>query len=58
MPPFLVDEELARGTLTVIPTVSFGLRIRLGAAWLRGRSLGRAGAAFLDLLTSADSSGR
>ena len=50
LPRFLVDADVAAGRLAVIDTIDVGLRVRFGVAWLRGRSLGRAGTTFLDLL--------
>jgi DNA-binding transcriptional LysR family regulator len=50
MPRFLVAPALGEGALTVIEGAARGPRVQFGAAWLRGRSLGRAGTAFLDLL--------
>jgi DNA-binding transcriptional LysR family regulator len=50
MPRFLVDEDLRQGRLAIVSGVDLGLRVRLGAAWLRGRTLGGAGTTFLELL--------
>jgi DNA-binding transcriptional LysR family regulator len=50
MPRFLVDADVRAGRLTVIADAGLGLRVKFGAAWLRGRSIGRAGTTFLDLL--------
>jgi DNA-binding transcriptional LysR family regulator len=50
MPRFLVAPTLGAGALTVIEGATPGPRVEFGAAWLRGRSLGRAGTTFLDLL--------
>ena len=49
MPRFLVDDELRDGRLAIVAGVDLGLRVRFGAAWVRGRTLGGAGAAFVDL---------
>ncbi len=54
MPRFLVDDELRDGRLAVITGVDLGLRVRFGAAWVRGRTLGGAGATFIDLLGNHD----
>jgi DNA-binding transcriptional LysR family regulator len=50
MPRFLVDDELRDGRLAIVAGVDLGLSVRFGAAWVRGRTLGGAGATFLDLL--------
>ena len=50
MPRFLVDDEVRDGRLAVVAGFDLGLRVRFGAAWVRGRTLGGAGAAFVDLL--------
>ncbi len=50
MPRYLVESDLQEGRLAVVAELDIGLRVHLGAAWLRGRSLGGAGTAFLDLL--------
>lgn len=52
MPRFLVDDELRDGRLAVIAGFELGVRVRFGAAWVRGRTLGGAGAMFVDLLRS------
>jgi DNA-binding transcriptional LysR family regulator len=52
MPRFLVEADRQARGLEVIG-LDLGLRSHFGAAWLRGRSLGGAGAAFLDLLQVA-----
>ena len=57
MPRFVVDDDVRDGRLAVVGGVDLGLRVRFGAAWLRGRTLGRAGTAFLDLLRSDDHAG-
>ena len=54
MPRYLVESDLQEGRLAVVAELDIGLRVRFGAAWLRGRSLGGAGAAFLDLLRATD----
>jgi DNA-binding transcriptional LysR family regulator len=54
MPRFVVDDELGHERLAVIAGVDLGLRVRFGAAWLRGRSLGGAGSTFLELLRAHD----
>ena len=48
LPRFMVDEDVAAGRLAVITDI--GLRFVFVAAWLRGRTLGPAGTALLDLL--------
>ena len=50
MPRFLVEDELRDGRLAIVAGVDLGLSVRFGAAWVRGRTLGGAGAMFLDLL--------
>ena len=59
LPRFVVEADLQAQRLAAIP-IDLGLRHHFGAAWLRGRSLGGAGTAFLDLLralyTAGDSS--
>ena len=54
MPRYLVESDLQEGRLAVVGEFDIGLRVRIGAAWLRGRSLGGAGSAFLDLLRATD----
>ena len=54
MPRFVVDDELRHGRLAEVAGVDLGLRVRFGAAWLRGRTLGGPGTAFLELLQSHD----
>jgi len=49
MPRFLVDDDLRDGRLAIVAGVDLGLRVRFGAAWVKGRTLGGAGAAFVDL---------
>ena len=49
MPRFLVADELRDGRLAIIAGFDPGLRVRFGAAWVRGRTLGGAGATFVDL---------
>jgi len=49
MPRFLVDDDLRDGRLAILAGVDLGLRVRFGAAWVKGRTLGGAGAAFVDL---------
>ena len=58
MPRFVVDDELRHGRLAEVAGVDLGLRVRFGAAWLRGRSLGGPGTAFLELLQSHDEARR
>ena len=53
MPRYLVESDLRDGRLAVVAELDIGLRVHLGAAWLRGRSLGGAGTAFLELLRTA-----
>ena len=48
LPRFMVDDDVAAGRLAVITDI--GLRFVFVAAWLRGRTLGPAGTALLDLL--------
>ena len=43
-----------RGGWPIVAGVDLGLRVRFGAAWLRGRTLGGAGTTFLDLLRAHD----
>ena len=54
MPRFVVDDDVRHERLAIIAGVDLGLRVRFGAAWLRGRSLGGAGSTFLDLLRAHD----
>ena len=54
MPRFVVDDELQDGRLAIVAGVDVGLRVRFGAAWLRGRTLGGPGTTFLDLLRAHD----
>ena len=54
LPRFVVDADVRDGRLVVLGEVDLGLRVRFGAAWLRGRSLGGAGTEFLDLLQAHD----
>ena len=54
LPRFVVDTDVRDGRLVVLGEVDLGLRVRFGAAWLRGRSLGGAGKRFLDLLQAHD----
>ena len=58
MPRDLVASDLHDGRLAVVAELDIGLRVRIGAAWLRGRSLGAAGTAFLDLLRASDETSR
>ena len=48
--PLRRRRDLRAGPLAVVADVDLGLRVRFGAAWLRGRTLGGAGTTFLDLL--------
>jgi DNA-binding transcriptional LysR family regulator len=54
MPLFLVAAEIGSRQLAVVPGPDLGLRVQFGAAWLRGRSLGRAGTSFVELLHTHD----
>ncbi len=54
MPQFLVDDELHDGRLAVVDGVDLGLRVRFGAAWVDGRTLGGPGDTFVDLLRTHD----
>ena len=54
MPRFLVEDHVQHGRLIMVAGVDLGLRVRFGAAWLRGRTLGGAGTTFLDLLRAHD----
>ena len=54
MPRFVVDDDLRDGRLAIVAGVDLGLRVRFGAAWLRGRTLGGPGTTFLDLLQTHD----
>ena len=48
MPRFLVDADLAAHRLAIVTDI--GLRVEFGAAWLHGRTLGRAGTTLLEML--------
>jgi DNA-binding transcriptional LysR family regulator len=50
MPRFVIERDLRAGLLAVVADVDIGLRVRFGAAWLGGRTLGGAGTTLLDLL--------
>jgi DNA-binding transcriptional LysR family regulator len=54
LPRFVVDTDVRDGRLVIVADVDLGLRVRFGAAWLRGRTLGGAGTKFLDLLRAHD----
>jgi DNA-binding transcriptional LysR family regulator len=54
MPRFVVDDDLQQHSLAIVAGVDLGLRVQFGAAWLRGRTLGRAGTKFLELLRAHD----
>lgn len=54
MPRFIVDDEVRDGHLAIVAGVDLGLRVRFGAAWVRGRTLGGAGTTFVDLLRTHD----
>ncbi len=54
MPRFVVDDDLRHERLAIVAGVDLGLRVRFGAAWLRGRTLGGAGTTFLELLRAHD----
>ena len=54
MPRFLVDDEIHAGRLAVVHGVDLGLRVRFGAAWVDGRTLGGPGNTFVDLLRTHD----
>jgi len=54
MPRFVVEDDLRHGRLALVAGVDVGLRVRFGAGWLRDRTLGRGGAAFLDQLRAHD----
>ena len=54
MPRFVVDHEIREGRLAIVAGLDLGLRVRFGAAWLRGRTLGTAGTTLLDLLREHD----
>lgn len=54
MPRFLVEADLAQGRLAVVSKLDLGLRVRFGAAWLRGRTIGGAAVKFVELLKAHD----
>ena len=54
MPRFMVESDLAAGRLVMLPKIDVGLRVCFGAAWLRQRSMSRAGAKFIELLAEYD----
>jgi DNA-binding transcriptional LysR family regulator len=54
LPRFVVDTDVQDGRLVILTEVDLGLRVRFGAAWLPGRTLGGAGTRFLDLLQAHD----
>lgn len=54
MPRFLVADDIAQGRLAIVPGLDLGLRVRFGAAWLRGRTIGGAAAKFVELLKAHD----
>ena len=58
MPRFLVEDELRDGRLAIVAALDLGLRVRFGAAWVRGRTLGDAGTTFIDLLRAHDHEGQ
>ena len=58
MPRFLVEDELRDGRLAIVGPLDVGLRVRFGAAWVRGRTLGDAGATFVDLLRAHNQDGQ
>jgi DNA-binding transcriptional LysR family regulator len=53
LPRFIVDRDVEEGRLAVIAEAAEAPSVRLGVAWLRGRSLGGAGTTFLELLRDA-----
>jgi DNA-binding transcriptional LysR family regulator len=54
MPRFMVEPELAAGRLVMLPAIDVGVRVCFGAAWLRQRSMSRAGTRFIELLADYD----
>jgi DNA-binding transcriptional LysR family regulator len=54
MSPFMLDVELAGGRLVVLTDPDLGIRARFGAAWISGRTVSSATAAFVDLLRIHD----
>jgi DNA-binding transcriptional LysR family regulator len=54
MPRFVVDADLQDGRLAIVSGVDLQLRVRFGAAWNPGRTLGGPGTTFLDLLHAHD----
>jgi len=54
MARFIVADDLEHGRLALVTGVDPGLRVRFGAAWLRGRTLSGVGTAFLDELRAHD----
>ncbi len=54
MGPFMLDVERAGGQLVILQQPDLGIRARFGAAWLAGRTLSNASAAFIELLKLHD----
>ncbi len=54
MSPFMLEVELAAGRLVLLPDLDLGIRARFGAAWVAGRTVSSATAAFVALLQAHD----
>jgi DNA-binding transcriptional LysR family regulator len=54
MPTFMIEDELARGELVILPQFDIGLSVPYGAAWLRDRTLAPPARVLVDALLVHD----